>query len=523
VSAQVIERGKLGELDKVGQGGQGVVYRAPNVTTKFAASMVYKEYKPAALAGVDFGALSAMPALVEDTLSYAQAERLVSIAAWPCAIVQEAGSPTGFVMPAIPDDFFVALTTVKGVTSTTGEFQHLLNHTSVLAARGITVDDVQRYTLVREAASGLAFLHKHGVCVGDVSPKNLLFCLTPREAVFFIDCDAMRINGTSALAQVETPGWSVPAGEELATIYSDTYKLGLLALRLIAGDQDSTNPAHLPAATPTLLRQIITDTLSNPPATRPLPEAWTYVLGHAIEQAQHDKLTAAKTTVLAGPTTALSVPTVRTRASAPPTVAASTPPGHATGPLSAPTPPTPGYPAAGKGSSAGVVGIGVAIGLVIVVAVIALIVGMAHNNATSSTGAESSSYSAPTTAEYSPRTAPTQQSVASPPIVSGPDNTSGHQSCDQGYSLNRGWGSRSGRGSTDTSCYFASSVLTSYFDQYGSASRQQRSVSAPGAVDCRNISGATCDGSQFIMQCAAYGNDGWITCTGGHNAIVYLY
>ena len=51
---------------------------------------------------------------------------------------------------------------------------------------------------------------------------NMLFCLTPHPAVYFVDCDAMRINDVSVLRQVETPGWQVPAGEELATIYSDT-------------------------------------------------------------------------------------------------------------------------------------------------------------------------------------------------------------------------------------------------------------------------------------------------------------
>ncbi len=101
---QVIERDKLGELTKIGQGGQGVVYRAPNVKTKFAASMVYKEYKPQARTDIDFTALAAMPALVEESLTYAQAERLISIAAWPCAIIEDASTPTGFVMPAIPDE-----------------------------------------------------------------------------------------------------------------------------------------------------------------------------------------------------------------------------------------------------------------------------------------------------------------------------------------------------------------------------------------------------------------------------------
>src|ERR1700676_1459838 len=246
MTAQVIERDRLGSLTKIGQGGQGVVYRAPNAKTTFASSMVYKQYRAQVLAGIDFTALAAMPALVEESLSYADAERLISIAAWPCAIVEDGETPTGFVMPAIPDEFFTALTTAKGVSPSTAEFQHLLNHPSVLVARGIAIDDVQRFTLLREVASGLAFLHKNGVCVGDISPKNLLFSLTPPEGVYFIDCDAMRINGVSALHQVQTPGWEVPAGEELATIYSDTYKLGLLALRLVAGDQDTTNPDLLP-------------------------------------------------------------------------------------------------------------------------------------------------------------------------------------------------------------------------------------------------------------------------------------
>ena len=333
MTAQVIDRDRLGVLSKIGQGGQGVVYRAPNAKTTFAASMVYKQYKAQALAEIDFTALAAMPALVEESLSYAEAERLISIAAWPCRIVEDAGTPTGFVMPAIPGQFFIALTTAKGVSPSTAEFQHLLNHPSVLAARGITLDDAQRFTLLREVASGLAFLHKHGVCVGDISPKNLLFTLTPQEGVYFIDCDGMRIDGVSALPQVETPGWEIPRGEELATIYSDTYKLGLLALRLVTGDQDTKNPAHLPSTAPALLRQIITDTLTNPPPQRPLPEAWTYVLGHAIEEAQHQKQIAAPAPVSAAPAPP-SIPIVHSR----PPVGSSAPPVPPPRPADRPTP-----------------------------------------------------------------------------------------------------------------------------------------------------------------------------------------
>ena len=200
----------------------------------------------------------------------------------------------------------------------------------MLQARGINIDDVQRYTLLREVASGLAFLHKHGVCVGDISPKNLLFSLTPQEAVYFIDCDAVRINGVSALQQMETPGWEAPAGEELATIYSDAYKLGLLALRLLAGDQDTANLQHLPSTTPASARQIITDTLTNAPQRRPLPEAWTYVLGGAIEQAQYRQKTSAAAPISVGsrilhPIPVVPLPAIEPSVSATAAIAAADP------------------------------------------------------------------------------------------------------------------------------------------------------------------------------------------------------
>jgi serine/threonine kinase PknH len=120
---------------------------------------------------------------------------------------------------------------------------------------------------------------------------------------------------------------------------------------------------------------------------------------------------------------------------------------------------------------------------------------------------------------------PPAPALARPPLISGPDNSASHESCDYGWSLINvaGWGSHAGRGTPETSCYFAGSVLKSYWNTYGGASRQQRSVSAPGAVDCDTVDGAVCDGSNFMMQCAAYGSDNWITCTGGRNARVYLY
>jgi serine/threonine protein kinase len=306
-----------------------------------------------------------------------------------------------------------------------------LNEPSFLVARGISIDDVQRYTLLREVASGLAFLHENGICVGDISPKNLLFSLKPHEAVYFVDCDTMRINGVSALPQVETPGWEVPSGEELATIYSDTYKLGLLALRLLACDQDVRNLQHLPSTTPKFLRQIITDTLDNEPEKRPLPTAWTDILGGALEEAQYQKLTAPpKPVTLAS---ASPPPSLRSRPparrSAPPAAKPPAPSVHSRPPVSpvSQSTPTPGSRRASPSTKSLAV---LALAAVAFAAVVVFIVMLANSKsgAPSSSTSERSTYptaepstypteSAPTASGTSPTAVPQVPAAPKPPAT----------------------------------------------------------------------------------------------------------
>ncbi len=115
--------------------------------------------------------------------------------------------------------------------------------------------------------------------------------------------------------------------------------------------------------------------------------------------------------------------------------------------------------------------------------------------------------------------------AAQPPLVTGPDMSILHQSCDQGFTLPTatGFGTHAGRGTPETSCLFANSVLTSYWAEYGNASPLPRAVSAPGAVDCKAVPGALCNGSNFLMHCQQMPGDSWITCIGGRSARVYLW
>ena len=281
--AQRISVDQLGLLKRLGVGGQGVVYEAPLASTTFAKSMVFKEYKAATLAALDVAALEAMPAFLE-ALPYLEGAELISRAAWPCAVVEKGGGIVGFLMPSIPDDFHVELWTSKGPSRVVAEFQHLLNTPEVLAMRfpQTTITDRQRYELLKQVALALLFFHRHGLCVGDISPKNLLFALNHKAAVYFVDCDAMRLKDVSLAHQVETPGWEVPSGEAKATVFSDRYKLGLLALRLLAGSQDGRDPARVPSTAPSALCRVVTTTLTRPPDQRPSTQEWISALEAAI-------------------------------------------------------------------------------------------------------------------------------------------------------------------------------------------------------------------------------------------------
>ena len=130
----------------------------------------------------------------------------------------------------------------------------------------------------------------------------------------------------------------------------------------------------------------------------------------------------------------------------------------------------------------------------------------------------------------SPVPIPTRPALAAvPPLVPGADQSSSHTNCDQGYQLNNatGFGTRGGRGTQETSCYFANTVLVSYWNAYRSADAATRIVSAPGAVGLRLLRPVRVlirgTWRSFLMRCSGDGSSPWIKCTGGQDAVVYLW
>jgi serine/threonine protein kinase len=282
----MVDIGTLTLGRRLGQGGQGAVHAVENKKINKDWDVVYKEYNPTSQALLDDSALTAMVDLLSD-LNGDDGQWLCEKTAWPAAVVERDGDICGFLMRAVPDRFQFVMQSLGGSGTGTrrlANLEFLLNDDVYLASIGLRVSERDRLALLADLAATLTRLHHLGITVGDLSPKNLLFTMTPQPEVFLIDCDAMRLNGTTALPQAETPDWQIPDGEEKATQVSDVYKFALLAVRLTAQDQTTTDPAALTASNPAL-GDLARSSLSTDPASRPSPAMWSEQLTAALPNA----------------------------------------------------------------------------------------------------------------------------------------------------------------------------------------------------------------------------------------------
>ncbi|MBM7775029.1 serine/threonine protein kinase [Actinokineospora baliensis] len=275
---------ELGRMRLLGSGGQGRVLRLVDHPDGPDA-VVYKEYSPRVVDEVDVDALRRFVGFAAD-LDGTTRSRLLSRAAWPEVVVRKDGVVVGFLMRKAPVAYSTTMRFGEETTTELALVQYLLNPPGYLADRGLELSPRFRYELLHDTAEALALMHRLGISVGDLSPNNLLFSLTARPRGFFIDCDAMRLDGQSVLPQVETPDWRISdlGAEEQATPASDSYKLGLLAIRLFANDQQSTNPKLAPDR----LRGKVTASLNENPAKRPTAQSWIGPLAAAASEAAEE-------------------------------------------------------------------------------------------------------------------------------------------------------------------------------------------------------------------------------------------
>ena len=392
--------------------------------------------------------------------------------------------------------------------------------------QGQTLDDLlakgpltpsRAVSIVGQVAAALDAAHAEGLIHRDVKPQNII--VTPADFAYLVDFGIAEAKGdarlTSAGTKIGTLNYMAPERftEPVATLAVDVYVLACVLYESLTGETPYSGDS---------LENLLAAHISLPPPrpseTNPrVPVAFDDVIARGMAKDPDDRYgtagglgRAAQRALQGGQPTLVGTSTVPRPAGG---VSAATSAGGAASPYAAATlPPPSGTPPNDRVSGAK----GRGWVLPTVIAVAALILGgigvVDRHTRPEQFGTNRDCTQPPAVA-------------SGPPLVTGPDQSSLHQSCDQGFSLptGGGFGTHAGRGTPETSCFFTDSVLRSYWAEYGDASPLPRSVSAPGAVDCGSVPGAQCNGSDFLMQCQQYTGDNWITCTGGKSARVYLW
>ncbi|GAB3002646.1 serine/threonine-protein kinase [Mycobacterium bourgelatii] len=445
------------------------------------------------------------------------------------------------------------------------------------------LDPERAVDIIGQIAAALDAAHADGLIHRDVKPQNIL--VTPADFAYLVDFGLAETLGESTrltATGTRIGSWAYMAPERFAdnriTPSVDVYALACVLYESLTGrlpfpneSQEALIRAHLqlPPPRPSLVdprippafNDVIARGMAKEPddrygsagalaraAGRALrgtgrattdPQAYNAPQGYIATE--HQSWSPATSSPPAPPTRPAPAPPTRP---APPR---RTPMPAAPMPSMSP-PPTPQPPvnsnerSDGRGSR-GMVYAAIAFAAALVLGAIGVVIGLLINqNSTpgptaaplSPTGIPSPSWPEETSTPNLPSPTPVPpppsrpSAAAQPPLVTGPDQSAGHETCDNGFQLNSatGFGTRGGRGSPQTSCAFANNVLLSYWNTYHNASNTPRMVSAPGAVGCSTVPGAICDPnnrSQFLVQCVGSDSNPWITCTGGKDAVVYLW
>lgn len=281
-----VELRALGALTPVSRaGGQGRVY-APDAGARLASvALVVKLYRrrPVADSGVTLAEMVGWGR----GLAVEERRRLYRLCAWPLATVSSEEQLTGILMQDLRERFELPFVMPSGrVSPVMLQLEHLLGADDYLQQRGRPqlLDTRLRAALAERIADAFAFLHARSVVVSDVSPSNLLIALgSAGPEVALIDCDSMVFRGSQALASVETADWQLPARfrEPPLTRAADSYKLGLIVLRVFARSSDARELADHRAHVPAGLHGMLERALSPEPENRPGARAWEMALRRA--------------------------------------------------------------------------------------------------------------------------------------------------------------------------------------------------------------------------------------------------
>lgn len=264
---------------KLGEGGQAVVYRLPNLRLPGDdRDLVYKEYRVGHAPPAGMNAIVGM----RTAMTVGSRAKLDSIAAWPVGVVRDGDTYCGVVLPLIPAEFFQSRRLVASGRSSRDprEVQNLFVAPSLAERVGMPLMPLNyRYAVCRDLADALAFLHQRSIVFGDINARNILFRKAAKATIMLVDCDAVRIKGNAAVTrQLNAPDWDPPEGGNVLTQPTDLYKLGLFVLRVLnPGAQGSIS--RDPRRADPLLRigrgqDLLRASVSADPSKRPAAAVW---------------------------------------------------------------------------------------------------------------------------------------------------------------------------------------------------------------------------------------------------------
>ena len=398
------------------------------------------------------------------------------------------------------------------------------------------LEPTRAVAITSQMAEALDAAHAAGLIHRDVKPQNII--VTPTDFAYLVDFGIAETKGDTRLTLTGTHigSFAYMAPERFLdqeiTPAVDVYALACVLYEALTGD------TPFPADS---LEQVIGSHISSPPprpsAVNPrVPPSFDEVIARGMAKEPYDRYGSAGAFGRAAQRSLRAdwrmPPEAETMAGPQPAYGVISHPQYEPRPVPATDPMMPPrvYDP-GERSNRWVLPTVVAVAAALVLGGIGVVIGLlAKPDSQTASPSPTTGYTVPTTPETdsSPNSSapPRQTPTATPPLVQAPDSYG--QTCGQGVSLpgETGFGSRSGRGTTETSCAFAGSVLKAYWAQHGRPSRDLTTVSAPGSVGCNTVNGARCDPANkanFLMECAAYGSDDWVTCAGGNNARVYLY
>ncbi len=393
------------------------------------------------------------------------------------------------------------------------------------------LEPTRAVSIVNQIAAALDAAHAEGLIHRDVKPQNII--VTSADFAYLVDFGIAETKGetrlTMAGSQIGSFAYMAPErfADTEVTSGVDVYALTCVLYEALTGQipfpadsQEQLILAHLSAPPP------------RPSAVNPrVPPSFDEVIARGMAKQADDRYGSAGALGRAAQRALRAdwrmSPQAETMLAAQPAYPPVTP----ARPYVPPTPPA--YPAtalpqrdSGGRTGQWVLPTVVAIAAALILGAVGVVIGLLANQNSSSSddSALTPSSRVPASTDYVPTRQVTTTSAtptALPSLVQSADAYG--ETCGQGIALENttGFGSRAGRGSDKTSCYFARSVLEAYWAQHGRPTTALQFVTASSRVSCPSTGSSDCVGNDFRMRCEGEGS--WVTCTGGDDARVYLY